>query len=54
MNIFLELTESWQDGRYFEVGAILNAMTPREVAEFCAYFVKYLGTSQLEILYKFL
>ena len=52
----LELTEMWQDGRYVEVGNFIkdNGWLPRETAEFCAYFCKYLGTNQLNILYKFI
>ena len=53
---FITLTDLWQDGKYLEVGDIINKerWTPNRVAEFCAYVYKYLGTNQLDILYKFL
>ena len=53
---FIKLTELWQDGEYLEVGRTLNVenWSPARVAEFCAYFSKFLGTTQLEILYKFI
>jgi hypothetical protein len=53
---FIELTELWQDGDYYKVGSTINAekWTQTRVAEFCSYVAKYLGTSQLNLLYKFL
>ena len=56
MTEFHVLTELWQDHLYNDVGQIINQekWSPDRVAEFCAYFCKYLGTSQLGILYKFL
>ena len=53
---FIELTELWQDGDYYKVGSTINTekWTQARVAEFCAYVSKYLGTSQLNLLYKFL
>jgi hypothetical protein len=53
---YLKLTEMWQDAQYNEVGRYINnaGWLPREMAEFCAYFCKYLGTNQLNILYKFI
>jgi len=53
---YIELTEMWQDGSYSQVGDIIRRerWLPRQVAEFCAYLTKYLGTSQLEIFHKFL
>ena len=53
---YIDLTEMWQDHQYLEVGGYIKhaGWTPRETAEFCAYFCKYLGTKQLEILYKFI
>ena len=52
---FIHLTEMWQDGEYNKVGDIINteAWSQSRVAEFCAYFSKYLPT-QLNLLYKFL
>lgn len=57
MNIqYLKLTEMWQNAQYNEVGRYINnaGWLPRETAEFCAYFCKYLGTNQLNLLYKFI
>lgn len=53
---YLMLTEMWQNSQYNQVGSYIrqSGWLPREMAEFCAYFCKYLGTSQLEILYKFI
>ena len=51
---FIDLTELWQDGKYSEVGDAMREWNARQVTEFCAYFCKYLGTAQLNILYKFL
>lgn len=53
---YITLTDLWNDGEYNQVGAIINKeqWQPNEVAEFCAYFGKYCGVNQLNILYKFL
>jgi hypothetical protein len=53
---YINLTELWKDGKYGEVGNTINKenWSPAEVAEFCSYFNRYLGSNQLEILYKFL
>ena len=53
---YIELTELWQDGEDVEVANIINNENwkPGRVAEFCAYFNKFLGTNQLNLLYKFL
>ena len=52
---FIELTELWQDGNYYEVGSIINreSWTQARVAKFCAYVSKYVP-SALPLLYKFL
>lgn len=56
MTSFSTLTELWHDGYYIKVGKILEHenWAPARVAQFCAYFCKYMGVSQLEILHKFL
>ena len=56
MTEFIILTDLWADGEYNEVGEIIRTeeWSPSRVAEFCAYFMKYAGTSQLEILHKFI
>jgi hypothetical protein len=53
---FIVLTEMWHDCLYNEIGDVMvtEQWTPAEVAEFCAYFMRYVGTKPLEILYKFL
>jgi len=53
---FVTLTELWQDGGYLLVGQIINdeCWSAARVAEFCAYFNRFLGPEQLRVLYKFL
>lgn len=53
---FIQLTELWNDREYTQVGRIINEeeWSASEIAEFCAYFAKYVGLNQLNILYKFL
>lgn len=53
---YIKLTDLWSDGEYTKVGRILEeeSWSPSQMAEFCAYFVKYCGISQLEVLYKFI
>ena len=53
---FIKVTEMWQDGKYLEVGDLINKeeWDSSKVAEFCAYLNKYLGSRQLDIFYKFL
>jgi len=53
---YINLTELWQNAEYRQVGTIINdeKWSASRVAEFCAYFQRYLGTNQLSLLYKFL
>tara|TARA_Y100000356_G_C11169366_1_gene240451 strand:- start:178 stop:354 length:177 start_codon:yes stop_codon:yes gene_type:complete len=53
---YIKLTEMWQDGLYSEVGEVIfnEDWSNARVAEFCAYVAKYLGTRELNLLYKFL
>jgi len=53
---YIKLTDLWNDGNYAEVGEIINAenWSHSRVAEFCAYFAKYVGLNELALLYKFL
>ena len=53
---FIVLTELWHDCKYNEIGTIINDenWSASRVAEFCAYFMKYIGTEPLRILYKFI
>ena len=52
----IELTEMWRDGHYLAVGKTMEReeWSPAQVAEFCAYFAKYIGLAELNKLYKFL
>jgi hypothetical protein len=56
MTEFIVLTDLWAEGKYNKVGEIIigEGWPPGRVSEFCAYFMKYAGTSQLEILHKFI
>lgn len=56
MTSFIDLTEMWQEHKYNLVGDTIRRekWSPERVAEFCNYFCKYLGTTQLNILYKFI
>lgn len=53
---YIKLTDLWNEREYAEIGHIMQeeSWKPSEVAEFCAYFAKYCGINQLNILYKFL
>ena len=52
----IKLTDLWHDRQYAQVGNIINEedWSRKEVANFCSYFAKYVGLSELEILHKFL
>ncbi len=52
----IELTDMWNNGQYLNVGEIMTSerWSPAQVAEFCAYFAKYVGLNELNNLYKFL
>ena len=56
MTTFLKLTDMWNNNMYYEMGKILREekWPPCRVAEFCAYFARYIGLKQLETLYKFI
>jgi len=53
---YIKLTDLWQEGQYIKVGEIINEenWSPSRVAEFCAYFNKYLGATQLNVLHRLL
>ena len=53
---YIKLTDLWNNGEYAELGHIIQEeqWSTQKVAEFCAYFAKYLGVNQLNILHKFL
>jgi hypothetical protein len=52
----IELTEMWHNQDYIGIGKTINSenWSPSQVAEFCAYFAKYVGLHDLNNLYKFL
>jgi len=52
----IKLTDLWHNSQYTQVGNIINKedWSRKEVADFCSYFAKYVGLSELEILHKFL
>ncbi len=56
MTEFIELTELWQNKQYNLIGEIIREeeWDQIRVAKFCAYFAKYIGLHDLQILYKFL
>ena len=56
MTDFITLTEMWHDQKYLELGDVMHRerWSPARVAEFCAYFCKYVGTEPLKTLYKFI
>lgn len=56
MTDYWKLLEMWRDHDYYEVGQIIRTEEwgPSRVAEFCAYFSRYIGQSSLETLYKFI
>jgi len=53
---YITLTELWKDGEYLQVGDIIRdeQWSASRVAEFCAYFVKYVGVNDLNILHRFI
>jgi hypothetical protein len=56
MTEYITLTELWKDGQYLQVGdAIRNERwSAHRVAEFCAYFSKYVGVNDLNTLHRFI
>jgi hypothetical protein len=53
---YITLTELWNERKFAQVGEVINkeGWSPSQVAEFCAYFAKYVGLTELNLLYKFL
>ena len=49
---FIDLTEMWQDGKYFEVTETIwdEDWDAARVVQFCTYFAKYMGTKELNVL----
>lgn len=56
MTEYITLTELWQDREYQSVADIINQenWSRARLATFCAYFSKYLGREELEVLCKLL
>lgn len=56
MTEFAKLIDMWHDHMYYDIGkTIRDEQWPScKVAEFCAYFARYIGLKQLETLYKFI
>ena len=52
----IELTDMWYNKEDANVGQVMRdeSWTNQDVAEFCAYFAKYVGLTELNLLYKFL
>ena len=53
---YIKLTDLWNNGEYIQVGNTINneEWSASRVAEFCAYFVKYVGVSDLNALHRFI
>ena len=53
---YIVLTDLWHNGKYSEVGDIINAESwnSSRIADFCSYFAKYCGLKELRVLSKFL
>lgn len=50
------LLEMWRDHDYYDMGKKIRdeQWPPSKTAEFCAYFVRYIGVKHLDTLYKFI
>jgi hypothetical protein len=53
---YIKLTDLWNDGKYLQVGDTIRneEWSPSRVAEFCAYFAKYVGVTDLNALHRFI
>jgi hypothetical protein len=55
-NLFLQLTERWQDGQYLEVADYIahhEIFSERSnLIDFCVYLSKHLGLKELRVLQK--
>ena len=53
---YIKLTDLWNDGEYLQVGDTIRneEWSAKRVAEFCAYFVKYVGVNDLNALHRFI
>ena len=55
-NLFLQLTERWQDGQYAQVADYIRHdivfSNRANLIDFCLYLYKHLGIKELKILQK--
>lgn len=55
-NLFLQLTERWQDGQYAQVADYIRHdivfSNRANLIDFCVYLSKHLGIKELKILQK--
>ena len=53
---YIKLTDLWNDGEYLQVGDVIRdeEWSASRVAEFCAYFAKYVGVTDLNTLHRFI
>lgn len=55
-NLFLQLTERWQDGQYAQVADYINHhhhfSNRAYLIDFCLYLSKHLGLKELRVLQK--
>ena len=55
-NLFLQLTERWQDGQYSQVADYIRhdiVFSDRaNLIDFCVYLSNYLGIRELRVLHK--
>lgn len=53
---YIKLTDLWNDGEYLQVGDVIRdeEWSASRVAEFCAYFAKYVGVTDLSTLHRFI
>jgi hypothetical protein len=54
--LHLQITELWHSGDYTTAAALINdaSWSSKNFAEFCAYFARYCGLKELNVLHKFL
>ena len=53
---YIKLTEMWQDGHYLEVADAIASedWDYATFAEFCGYFIKYLGLKEFSVFQRVL
>jgi hypothetical protein len=55
-NTYIKITDLWLNGNYASASEAINKedWSSKDFAKFCAYFAKYCGLKELNILWKFL